>query len=127
MKVTPISDPLAGERVVGVKPDMEPSVDAKWRRRLNLYTGRALSDTALTTEQVGRAGRLATRGQMVSPGVTSGLVVALERPPAKRSLLAIRAGGDGGNGAEAEAEAAAGEGAELSARASLRKDPHALR
>jgi hypothetical protein len=75
MKVSRILNPLAGERVVGVDPTMKPNFEADWRRRLNLYTGRSLSDTALTTEQEGRAGRLATRGQMVSPGVISGLEV----------------------------------------------------
>lgn len=73
MKVSRILNPLAGERVVGVDPAMKPNFEADWRRRLNLYTGRSLSDTALTTEQDGRAGRLATRGQMVSHGVVSGL------------------------------------------------------
>ncbi|HWS99311.1 MAG TPA: hypothetical protein VN256_03490 [Pyrinomonadaceae bacterium] len=80
MKVTPIRRPLAGERVVAVQPEMKPMIEAGWRRRLRFYTGRSLSDKALTTEQVGRAGRLATRGQMVSSGVVSGLSVGLERP-----------------------------------------------
>lgn len=79
MKVNPILNPLEGERVIGVDPPLKPNFEADWRRRLNLYTGRSLSDTALTTEQDGRAGRLATRGQMVSPGVVSGLEVEFER------------------------------------------------
>ncbi|HVG21689.1 MAG TPA: hypothetical protein VNI02_21825 [Blastocatellia bacterium] len=78
MKVSRILNPLTGERVVGVDPAMRPNFEADWRRRLNLYTGRALSDTALTTEQEGRAGRLATRGQMVSHGVVSGLEVEVQ-------------------------------------------------
>lgn len=81
MRINRILDPLSGERVVGVAPEMKPSVDAQWHRRLNLYTGRALSDTALTVEQAGRAGRLATRGQMMSPGVVTGLEVGLEEVP----------------------------------------------
>ncbi|OLE51719.1 MAG: hypothetical protein AUG51_21610 [Acidobacteria bacterium 13_1_20CM_3_53_8] len=81
MRVTPIGHPLAGERVVAVQPEMKPMVEAKWHRRLSFYTGRSLSDKALITEQVGRAGRLATRGQMVSPGIVNGLVVGLEHPP----------------------------------------------
>jgi len=79
MKVNPILDPLDGESVVGVDPPLKPNFEADWRRRLNLYTGRSLSDTALTIEQEGRAGRLATRGQTVSPGVVSGLEVEFEK------------------------------------------------
>ncbi|MDT4956099.1 MAG: hypothetical protein QOJ02_4237 [Acidobacteriota bacterium] len=82
MRVAHIRHPLSGERIIGVDPPLNPSVDAQWRRRLNLYTGRALSDAALTTEQSGRSGRLAARGQMVSPGVVNGLIVGLESPPA---------------------------------------------
>lgn len=79
MKVKPIRDPVAGERVVGVSPEMSPTVRSEWHRRLNLYTGRTLSHRALQTEQEQRAGRLATRGQMLSPGVVSGLEVDIER------------------------------------------------
>ncbi|WP_437607999.1 hypothetical protein WMF20_45175 [Sorangium sp. So ce834] len=78
MKVTPIENPLAGERVVAVHPALAPQVDGGWRRRLHLYTGRTLSDTALQAEQQGRAGRLATLGQVLSPGVVTGLEIDLE-------------------------------------------------
>ena len=78
MKVKHIQNALADEHVVAVSPEMKPQADAGWQRRLNLYTGRALSDTALIMEQEGRAGRLATRGQMVSPGVVLGLEVSVE-------------------------------------------------
>jgi len=79
MKVWPIKKPLKNEHIVGVQPSLAPDVDAGWNRRLNLFTGRALSDTALKAEQAGRAGRMATRGQMVSPGVVTGLQLAVER------------------------------------------------
>ena len=79
MKVTPIANPLSGEHVAGVQPPLKPDVDAGWHRRLNLFTGRTLSDTALKAEQDGRGGRLANRGQMVSPGVVSGLETQLEQ------------------------------------------------
>src|SRR5688572_31970400 len=79
MKVKPILNPLQGEHVIGVDPPLKPSFEADWRRRLNLYTGRSLSDTALAVEQDGRTGRLATRGQMVSPGGVSGLEIELEK------------------------------------------------
>jgi hypothetical protein len=79
MKVKPILNPLDGEGVIAVDPPLKPNFEADWRRRLNLYNGRSLSDTALTLEQDGRAGRLATRGQMVSAGVVSGLEIDVER------------------------------------------------
>lgn len=82
MKVYPIENPLTGERVVAVFPPLAVRVvDASFRRRLNLYTGRTLSDAALQLEQQGRAGRLVMLAQTLSPGVVSGLEVDLERDP----------------------------------------------
>lgn len=81
MKVKRIFSPAKGERVIAVNPEMKPEIGADWRRRLNFYTGRSLSDVALTTEQTGRDGRLAMRGQMISPGVITGLEAALELDP----------------------------------------------
>ena len=85
MKITPIENPLSGEHVIGVEPVLAPEIDTEqaggWHRRLNLFTGRSLSDTALKTEQNGRAGRLAFRGQAVSPGVVSGLEVQVAQTP----------------------------------------------
>lgn len=78
MIVQPIHYPLEDEGVVGVYPVMAPSVETGWHRRLNLFTGRALSDLAMIAEQDGRAGRLALRGRTVSPGVVFGLEVDLE-------------------------------------------------
>ena len=78
MKVTSIPNPLPGERVVAVWPRMAIQVDAGWHRRLNLYTGRTLSDTALAAEQAGRTGRLVNMGQLLSPGVVEGLEIDLE-------------------------------------------------
>ena len=81
MKVNPIVDSLQGEHIVAVQPTMSPDADAQWHRRLHLYTGRTLSDTALTAEQEGRAGRLATWGQTFSHGVVSGLEVTVDLEP----------------------------------------------
>ncbi len=78
MKVKRIFNPAKGERVIAVNPEMKPEIGADWRRRLNFYTGRSLSDVALTTEQTGRDGRLAMRGQLLSAGVVTGLEAALE-------------------------------------------------
>ncbi len=78
MKVKPIENPANDEQVLAVHPKLAPNVVRAWRKRLNFYTGRSLSDVALITEQDNRAGRLALRGQLLSPGVISGLDVGLE-------------------------------------------------
>ena len=77
MKVFPIDSPLDGEQVVGVHPDLESFTDQDWRRRLNNFTGRTLTHTALRTEQEGRSGRISALGQLLSPGVINGLVADL--------------------------------------------------
>ena len=66
MNVRPINDSFDGEQVIATDPTLAPAVDAGWRRRLNSYTGRSLSNIALTTEQNERGGRLATHGQVIS-------------------------------------------------------------
>lgn len=77
MSVTPIQTPFEGEHVVGLSPAPAAQV-TDWNRRLNLFTGRALSATALIAEQDGQAGRLALRGQMVSPGIVAGLEAGVD-------------------------------------------------
>ena len=67
MRVTPIANPLPGEHLAAVHPTMRPDVGTYWHRRLNLFTGRALSDTALTAEQAGRAGRLEPQRRQADP------------------------------------------------------------
>lgn len=82
MNITrPLDSPLKGEQVVGAAPPLAPMVDAGWQRRLNLFSGRSLSDTALTMEQEGRAGRLAMAGRALSHGVVTGLEVKAELEP----------------------------------------------
>lgn len=81
MKITRTFSPAKGEHVIGVSPPLDPNVNPGWYRRLNLYTGRSLSDTALRAEQQGRAGVLATRGQAVSPGIVTGLELDATRDP----------------------------------------------
>ena len=74
MTVTPIHNPLPGEAALEVVPKLAREVgDADWRRRINLFSGRAVSDVALRLEQQERSGRLATLAQSVSPGVVAGL------------------------------------------------------
>ncbi len=78
MPATPITNPFPGEDLLGIDPQFLQQVNAGWRHRLALFTGRALSDTALDNEQVYRAGLLATLGQAVTPGVVKGLVVSFD-------------------------------------------------
>lgn len=87
-----IPNPLRGERVVAVAPRPSMIVDAGWRSRLNLYGGRALSAQALQLEQESRAGRLAKRGQTLSPGIVQGLELAMESVEGSVPHLVIGAG-----------------------------------
>ncbi|WP_088889359.1 hypothetical protein [Leptolyngbya ohadii] len=87
-----IEQPLPGEWVIGVQPEIRREVEVRWQRRLNFYTTRALSDRALAIEQQERAGRLTTQGQIYSPGVVEGLEVGLEPSASTVSQLSIGAG-----------------------------------
>lgn len=73
------------EHVIGVDPPLRPELPGVWRRRINPFAGRALSDRALTAEQESRNGLQRLRGQGVTSGVISGLDVMLE-PGAKGSM-----------------------------------------
>lgn len=77
--VRTIVTPTSGERIVGISPVMEPDVDSSARRRLNLFTGRALTDQALQTEQNSRSLHMSTWSRSVAPGVVSGLEVDVDR------------------------------------------------
>jgi len=78
MPATPITNPVSGESLLGTEPQLLQQVDPGWRRRLNLFTGRALSDTALDSEQLYRGGLLATLGQSVSAGTVTGLALTID-------------------------------------------------
>jgi hypothetical protein len=79
MPATPILDPVSGESLVGTEPQLQQQVDPGWwRQRLNLYTGRTLSVSALDSEQGYRGGLLATMGQYVTAGTVSGLALTLD-------------------------------------------------
>lgn len=78
MRVSPIAAPLPSEHVSATSPILRPEVEAAWQRRLNYWTGRALTVDALEQEQEERAARLAWRGRQVSAGVVRGLEVSLE-------------------------------------------------
>lgn len=81
MPATPIANPVSGESLVGIEPQLLQQVDPGWRGRLNLFTGRTLSKTSLDNEQQYRAGLLASLGQSVSAGIVTGLVVTVEGSP----------------------------------------------
>ncbi|MBE7384881.1 MAG: hypothetical protein F6J95_026140 [Leptolyngbya sp. SIO1E4] len=95
MDIRPIRAPLPDEHLVGIQPTLMPQVTAPWRRRLNLFTGRSLSATALETEQQTRAGRLATYGQRVSPGVVQGLEVVLDDASTAEAATVLVTAGQG--------------------------------
>jgi len=87
MPATPITDPVTGESLVGTEPQLQQQVDpGYWRQRLNLYTGRALTVSALDSEQNYRGGLLATMGQAVSAGTVSGLALTMEMNSADPTL-----------------------------------------
>lgn len=73
-----IDAPLADEHVIGTDPQLRPELPGVWRRRINPFTGRALSDRALTAEQKARAGIQRLRGQSVTAGVIAGLDMVAE-------------------------------------------------
>src|SRR5579864_6680122 len=78
MPATPITNPAGGESLVGIEPQLLQQLpDSGWRRRLNLFTGRALSVSALDNEQRYRSGLLSTLGQAVTPGTVKGLALTL--------------------------------------------------
>lgn len=89
MTIEPIRNPLEGEHLLAVSPTPRPAGVNVWHRRLHLYTGRALTHTALQNEQTYRAGRTALLGQSVSAGVVTGLECDLE---ANEGFLNIAAG-----------------------------------
>lgn len=79
MPATPIIAPASGESLVGTEPQLHQEIDPGWwRQRLNLYTGRTLSVSALDSEQSYRGGLLATLGQSVTPGTVSGLALSMD-------------------------------------------------
>jgi hypothetical protein len=71
---SPIYPPLADEHVIAVDPPFKPDLPGVWRRRINAFTGRAISDKALTAEQALRSGLQRLHGLSMAPGIVDGLV-----------------------------------------------------
>lgn len=97
MDVTlPVKRSFADEHVIGIDPPMRPDLPNVWRRRINAFTGRALSDTALTAEQALRSGMQRLGGLALSPGIVDGLVVrdvsTLPLAPLDETVLEISVG-----------------------------------
>jgi hypothetical protein len=78
MSVTQIANPLPGEDLIGIQPQLLEQVNPGWLHRLNLFNGRALTAPALQSEQAYRAGRLAILGQCVTHGVVKGLELSAD-------------------------------------------------
>lgn len=75
MSTRPIDQPLPGERVVALSPEHANAAATDWRRRPNLFAGRALTAPTLEQRQRWQAGRIALRAQAFTPGVAQGLDV----------------------------------------------------
>lgn len=80
MEVTaPLHPSLQDEHVLATDPPLRPDHPEVWRRRINAFTGRALSDKALTAEQDMRAGLQRLHGLSMTAGIISGLSVQPNR------------------------------------------------
>jgi hypothetical protein len=92
MDVTqPITRSFADEHVIGTDPPMRPELSGYWRRRINAFAGRALSDKAMTAEQDLRSGMQRLYGLSLNSGVVEGLAVSPEQesfglPPADATI-----------------------------------------
>ena len=99
MPATPILDPVSGESLVGTEPQLQQQIaPGWWRQRLNLYTGRTLSVSALDGEQGYRGGLLGTLGQSVTAGTVSGLSLTLDLSGADPLLVVTPGYGITANG-----------------------------
>ena len=79
MRIVSAIDPaLRDEHVLEVDPSLRPELPGEWRRRINPFTGRSLSDKALTAEQGYRGGIQRLRGQSLTAGAVFGLDLQLE-------------------------------------------------
>ncbi len=86
MSVTLIQDAQPGEDLIGIEPELSEQVDAGWLHRLALFNGRALTASALDSEQAYRAGRLAILGQAVTHGIIKGLALTANLSTANPTL-----------------------------------------
>ncbi len=86
-----IYGPLPAEQVIAVDPQLQQQAATTWQRRLRMFTGRALSDVALSAEQDYRSGHLSHSGRLLTPGVVTGLGLSLDTS-GTAPLLVLAAG-----------------------------------
>ncbi len=75
MSITPIDNPLPGERVIALSPETSEQATVTSLRRPNLFTGRTLTAPTLSGRQRWESSHLELRGQAFTPGVSRGLEV----------------------------------------------------
>lgn len=86
MEVTsPITKSLQDEHVVAIDPPLKPDLPGVWRRRINAFTGRAISDKALTAEQNMRSGLQRLQGLSMTAGIIEGMMVSVDNDSMKAS------------------------------------------
>ena len=79
MNLTRPKNIFKGERVVAITPTPDTHISQRWNRRLNYYTGRTLSHTALNIEQHHHSGHLSMYGRQLSAGTIYGLELSYDR------------------------------------------------
>ncbi len=87
-----IHRPLRGEQVIAVDPQVQQQAATTWQKRLRMFTGRALSDVALSAEQDYRSGHLSHSGRLLTSGVVTGLEISLDMTNATAPVLVLGAG-----------------------------------
>lgn len=76
--VQQINPSLQDEHVIAIDPPLKPDQPGVWRRRINAFPGRSLTEKALTAEQEMRAGLQRLQGLSMTSGVVDGLTVIPE-------------------------------------------------
>ena len=71
-----IKRPFSDEHVIASDPPLRPELPDEWRRRINPFGGRAISDKALTAEQDVRAGMARMASLASAPGIVDGLHIS---------------------------------------------------
>lgn len=77
MSIKPISEPLPGERVIGLAPEDATDASRWWLRRPNLFPSRTLTAPTLEGRQDWAAAHVALRGRAYTSGIVDGLEAAL--------------------------------------------------
>ncbi len=94
MPATPITNPAGGESLVGIEPQLLQQLpDSGWRRRLNLFTGRALSVSCRTRQRATVSLGPPSRpwAKSVTPGTVQGLALTLNTG-ASDALISVTPG-----------------------------------